>query len=306
MSTTRDQLNRTITDTTVHRDSCPVCGSRYLTPVFTVIDHFLTKESFEILECNECQLRFTQDAPSKNSIGRYYSSDNYISHGSDNKKPVDRIYHMVRNRTLAIKRSLVCKATRKKAGRLLDIGAGTGAFVDFMRRSGWDAAGAEPDQKAVANAKAVYGLELMNTESLFALDRRFDAITMWHVLEHVHDLHEYMQLLKSLKTDDGKIFIAVPNYLSKDAQTYGKWWAAYDVPRHLYHFSPESMRRLTALHGLRVTAVHPMWFDSFYVSMLSQKYRGGSMLPAIANGMLSNLNALRDRNRASSQIYVVC
>ena len=134
-----------------------------------------------------------------------------------------------------------------------------------------------------------------------------DAITMWHVLEHVHDLHEYIQQLKFLLKPEGKIFIAVPNYTSYDAQHYKEFWAAYDVPRHLYHFSPKSMEILIESHQMKVIKMKPMWYDSVYVSMLSEQYKTGRSHPANAliSGFFSNLETLFDTRKCSSIIYII-
>jgi SAM-dependent methyltransferase len=135
----------------------------------------------------------------------------------------------------------------------------------------------------------------------------FDAITLWHVLEHVHDLSAYVQQLKSLLKERGKLFIAVPNYTSKDAAIYKESWAAYDVPRHLYHFSPRSMQSLMEKHGLKLLGYKPMWYDSFYISMLSSKYKNGktNLLASFFNGLSSNLKAMGDVKKCSSVIYVI-
>lgn len=287
-------------------NSCPVCGHQNIYKVLSVKDYTVSGEDFEIWECGNCTLRFTQNIPDAGNIGKYYQSEDYISHSDTKKGFINSLYHSVRKRTLQQKRKLVEGFTHKNSGNILDIGAGTGAFLNAMKMSGWNCTGTEPEETARNKAKELYGLDLKNAEALFSLPEGFDAITMWHVLEHVHQLHEYITQLKALLKEDGKLFIAVPNYTSEDAKIYGEYWAAYDVPRHLYHFSPKSMKILLNEHGLELKNIKPMWFDSVYVSLLSEKYKTGksNIVKAFMNGMKSNLKAFGDKSKCSSVIYI--
>lgn len=251
---------------------------------------------------------FTQDVPSEDEIGQYYRSDNYISHTNTSEGIVNTLYHHVRKITLEQKRKLLAKITKKNTGTLLDIGAGTGSFASHMKSAGWNVTALEPDSHARQVAFQANNIHLLPSEDLFKLNAStYDVITMWHVLEHVHRLHEYIDQCKKLLLPNGKLVVAVPNFTSKDALHYQQYWAAYDVPRHLYHFSPEAMKQLMSRHGLSIRRIKPMWFDSFYVSMLSEQYRSGrSNLPgALAQGLSSNLGALTKRKTASSLIYII-
>ncbi|MBS1576763.1 MAG: class I SAM-dependent methyltransferase, partial [Bacteroidetes bacterium] len=259
--------------------------------MFTVKDFTVSEMGFLIVECKDCMLRFTQDVPDMGSIGAHYKSENYISHTDTSKGLINSLYKKVRNITLKQKRKLIESITNKKAGRLLDVGSGTGAFANEMKTNGWDVTGLEPDSGAIKIAKDLYGLELQEVSKLFELPYgRFDAITLWHVLEHVHQLHEYIVQLKALLTDNGRLIIAVPNYTCYDEKVYKQYWAAYDVPRHLYHFSPQAMESLMNRHGLKIIDYKPMWYDSFYVSLLSSKYENGSAswIGAGWNGLISD------------------
>ncbi|WEK35175.1 MAG: class I SAM-dependent methyltransferase [Candidatus Pseudobacter hemicellulosilyticus] len=287
---------------------CPACQSNSIQPVLTVKDYTVSQENFEIWECDQCTLRFTQAVPDEGAIGRYYQAEDYISHTNTNKGLVNRLYHTVRSITLKNKRKLIKQVSGRNTGQLLDVGAGAGAFAAFMQRSGWQVIGLEPDPDTRQRAREQYGLNLHETSELFRLpEGHFDVITLWHVLEHVHSLHEYLRQLKLLLKPGGTLLIAVPNYTSGDATHYGAFWAAYDVPRHLYHFSPLSMRRLLQGHGLQLKGIRPMWFDSFYVSMMSEKYKTGnsSLLKGAWQGLVSNNQAMTDKERCSSLIYVV-
>jgi len=293
----------------LHYSNCPSCRSERIQPALTAVDHTVSHETFAIWQCEQCTLRFTQDIPDTASIGRYYRSDNYISHSNTSKGLINSLYHMVRKETLAEKYRLVASATRIKQGRLLDIGAGTGAFIAHMQNRGWESIGLEPDSSAREVAQADHQVQLLEIDQLFSLPSDgFDAITLWHVMEHVHDLHGYMEHLKALVRRSGRIFIAVPNYTSYDGSVYRGNWAAYDVPRHLYHFSPAAMQTLLEAHGLQLQGSQPMWYDSYYISLLSEKYRGdgrGNMVRAAVIGFLSNARAFIDKSRCSSLIYVV-
>jgi 2-polyprenyl-3-methyl-5-hydroxy-6-metoxy-1,4-benzoquinol methylase len=290
---------------TVHYTSCPVCKGTHLKKVFVVEDFSITHEKFEIAECGDCALRFTNNAPDESVIGRYYQSAAYVSHSNTNKGIINRLYHIARRFTLNAKRAFVQKATGKAVGMHLDVGSGTGAFVYTMDKAGWSSIGLEPDEAARETAVKLFKADIFPADHLFSLPvGTYNAITMWHVLEHVHRLDEYVLQLKKLLAPRGKLIIAVPNYTSADAKHYGTHWAAYDVPRHLYHFSPASMRALMERHGLKVVKTKAMWLDSFYVSMLSEKYKNGNILKAIWVGLRSNMNALLKREQCSSLIYV--
>ncbi len=288
-------------------DSCPVCGSKNILPVLSVKDYTVSLEHFEIWECKRCTLRFTQNIPDQDEISPYYQSENYISHSNTNKGFVNKLYHLVRKRTLHQKKNLVIKTTGIINGSILDMGCGTGAFLNTMKQANWKVTGLEPDAIARRKAIELYSLQLESSEKLFSLpEESFDAITMWHVMEHIHDLHGSINQIKNLLKPQGKLFIAVPNHICYDEEIYKEFWAAYDVPRHLYHFSPESITELLSLHGLTILSKKPMWYDSFYVSMLSEKYKTGKSNPiqAFLNGIVSNTKALANVDKCSSVIYV--
>jgi len=289
-------------------ESCPNCGNKNISFVLNAKDYTVSGQQFEIWECNNCTQRFTQNIPSKQEIVKFYQSENYISHSDTSKGLINNLYHKVRKRTLLQKKKLVQDFTGKKTGNILDIGAGTGAFLHTMKLAVWNTTGLEPDETARKKAVELYDLNLKKTEEFVHLPAEsFDAITMWHVLEHVHDLHTYIEQLKVLLKPRGKIFIAVPNYTSFDAQLYKEFWAAYDVPRHLYHFSPKSMETLINSHGMKIEKIKPMWYDSIYVSMLSEQYKSGKSHPAnaVLSGIISNLKSIFDTRKCSSIIYVI-
>lgn len=294
--------------TRIVRVTCPVCNSNSLNAVFKVKDESISKEYFEIVECQKCTVRFTQNVPIASEIGKYYESDEYISHSNTKAGLVNKIYHSVRNITLNTKEHYIVQYTGRTVGSILDYGAGVGSFAHHMKQKGWQITALEPSESARKNAAENYKIQLHPSEDLFRLaTNSYDAITLWHVLEHVHELHTTIAQLKSLLRPQGVLFIAVPNYTSLDAQHYQQHWAAYDVPRHLYHFSPLSMNTLMDQHGMKIKKVLPMWFDSTYVSLLSEQYLTGkkSLIKAGLMGLQSNLKAIFNKKKCSSLIYVI-
>ena len=272
------------------------------------IDHTVSLQEFEIWECSNCTLRFTQNVPDVNTIGNFYQSENYISHSNTRKGIINNLYHIVRKLTLSNKRRLILSLTGLREGKLLDIGAGTGAFVRFMKNNGWNVTGLEPDESARVQAQSINNIQLLASDIFFDLPAdSFDVITMWHVLEHVHDLDKYLEQLKKLIKLHGKVFIAVPNYTSFDGSFYGNSWAAYDVPRHLFHFSPLSLKNLFNRHGFELQSTRVMWYDSFYISFLSEQYKKNKLgfMRAPLVGFFSDFNAFVNKERSSSIIYII-
>lgn len=268
-----------------------------------VTDHSVSKESFDLLLDEDLQLLKTHPQPSLDKLPSYYESEDYISHTDSKRTLFEKLYHLVKSNALKNKVALITKENSAK-GNLLDIGAGTGDFLNQAKDFGWNCIGIEPNQNAkeIAISKGV-----TFTNSLEELeDNSFDVITMWHVLEHVPDLENQIKTLKRLLKPTGTIVIAVPNYKSFDAKHYKSFWAAYDVPRHLWHFSKGSIDRLVAKENLKLKNVKPMWFDSFYVCLLSEKYKSGKMnyIKGFFFGFISNCSGIY-KKEYSSHIYII-
>ena len=269
----------------------------------TVKDFSVSGESFSLLLNEEYQILKTHPQPTLDKLGSYYEFEDYISHTDGKRTLFEKIYHLVKRNAIKGKVSLLNKEQNSK-GKLLDIGCGTGDFLVEAKNQGWSILGFEPnsDAKQLAANKGV-----SFTEDIFALpENTFDAVTMWHVLEHVPNLEEYIANLKRIVKPNGTIIIAVPNYKSYDAKYYNRFWAAYDVPRHLWHFSKTSIKRLFSDVDMELKKVKPMWFDSFYVSLLSEKYKNGKMsfIKGFLVGLCSNVSGLF-KNEFSSHIYII-
>ncbi|WBO84110.1 MULTISPECIES: class I SAM-dependent methyltransferase [Hymenobacter] len=287
-------------------EKCPVCGKTEFRNKLVVEDKSVSKESFAIQQCEACSFQFTNPRPDAAHIGRYYESDEYVSHNSGAGGMINQAYKVARFFTMRRKVGLLNKLAPRK-GRLFDYGCGTGHFLAAAKADGWQVAGWEPNARAREEASHRVG-QPVGTESLVTYQAgSFDAITLWHVLEHVHTLNETLTQLISLLKPDGVLLIAVPNVDSLDAQHYRQDWAAYDVPRHLYHFSPKTMTQLLKKHKMQVMETLPMALDAYYVSMLSEKHRAernGGMLAVLKAGYKSNQYAEQHEGQYSSLIYV--
>ena len=266
-----------------------------------VKDYSVSKETFELIFDSKYDLFKTNPIPQ--DLDKYYQSEDYISHTDSKRSLFERIYHLVKQYTLSQKERLISSYVNKK-GNLLDIGAGTGDFLAYAKSKKWEVIGIEPSQKAKDLALKKGVLFVKSTEELS--DNSFDVITMFHVLEHVEDLDKQLSELKRISKPNGIIIIAVPNFKSYDANYYKEFWAAYDVPRHIWHFSKIAIQKLFSEKEIELIKIKPMYFDSFYVSLLSEKYKNGKMnfVRAFWIGLLSNLKGMTSKE-FSSHIYVL-
>ena len=271
-----------------------------------VKDHSVSGENFQLIHNSEYDYLETLPQPKEDKLSEYYKSEDYISHTNSKRNLFEKAYHLVRSVSLKRKLKLINSFSFSEK-KILDIGCGTGDFLKTAKKNGWDIIGIEPNEQARLVANQNTNNSIYNSEKLKAFEpHHFDVITLWHVLEHLPKLEEHLKLFQSLLKPDGVLIIAVPNYKSYDATYYKSNWAAYDVPRHLWHFSKTSLFKLASKHNMRVTKTFPMLFDSYYVSLLSEKYKSGKMniLNAIRIGMFSNLKAKRS-GEYSSLIYVI-
>lgn len=286
-------------------NDCPVCGHQDHKEVRKAPYYRGEKEFFTIVECAKCGFWWTNPAPRGEELAAYYESEDYVSHTDGKGGALDWVYRQVR--TWAIKRKLsLIKKHQPSQGRLVDYGAGTGAFLAAAQTAGWNALGFEPSDIARRNA-ADKGVELWDPAKREDLKKNSVAVfTLWHVLEHIPDLIETLEYFQQRLQPGGKLVIAVPNHKSADAEHYRNYWAALDVPLHLWHFSKLDMENLAAKHGFNLSEVRNMPFDSFYVSLLSEKNLWGKSRPLSAfwQGLKSNLKGWGSQNM-SSLIYVL-
>jgi len=287
--------------------TCPLCGSEDIHLERKVKDHAISQEEFELFRCSDCSFLFTQHIPAPGSIGKYYQSEDYISHSDTKEGIVNKLYHQARQFMLGQKYKLVRKWSTGK--KLLDVGCGTGYFLDYMIQKDFQGTGVEVDEGAREFGRKQFGLTIHPPTALKdgSIVGPFAAITLWHVLEHLHDLHEQMDIYHQLLEEEGVLVIAVPNHTCHDARKYGSWWAGYDVPRHLWHFSPQTLERLAGQHGFHVRGKKLMPLDPFYNSMLSERYQGKSLglITGGFTGLVALLQGESQVNRASSIIYLL-
>jgi 2-polyprenyl-3-methyl-5-hydroxy-6-metoxy-1,4-benzoquinol methylase len=269
----------------------------------TVKDYSVSKETFDLYYDETLDMLITHPQPSLENLGKYYESEDYISHTDNKRSLFEKLYHFIKSIALKNKLNLI-NSLQPQKGRILDIGAGTGEFLSVAKNDGWQTIGVEPSDRAKSIA-INKGVSFVSATSELE-NHSFDIISMWHVLEHVPDLDQQIKELKRLLKPTGTLIIAVPNFKSFDARHYGKFWAAFDVPIHFWHFSKTAIKLLFEKEEMKLEKVLPMKFDSFYVSLLSEKYKSGKMnfVSAFFRGLQSNLKAKKNFEY-SSHIYIL-
>ena len=284
---------------------CPLCSSKDIKNLIICEDHLVSGESFAINVCNSCTFKFTNPRPENELLHKYYQSEHYISHTSKANSLRHVLYKTIRNYTLKNKLKLVNSLSKK--GNILDVGCGTGEFLKTYSNANWTIQGIEPELKAREKAEKLLGIKLI--KSLFDCknENKYQIITLWHVLEHLPELNKTIEHLKKLLSKQGRLIFALPNVDSYDAKKYKEYWAAYDVPRHLYHFSQISFNKLMKNHNLKIESTKPLKFDSYYVSLLSESYKSKyfNYTKSFINGWKSNTYAKKNKNNYSSLIYIV-
>lgn len=279
------------------------------THYLTCKDYTVSNKNFDLVYHNDLDMLETFPQPKAEELSGYYESDDYISHTDSKETVVDKVYQIVKKYALTNKLKLI-NSFKSSGKNLLDVGCGTGDFLLVCKNNGWKVTGVEPNAKAKITAenklKGTADSEIYSEINQLNSEAQFDVITLWHVLEHVPNLEVYISSLKKLLKPGGVLIVAVPNFKSYDANYYKQFWAAFDVPRHLWHFSKKSIRLLFEKNEMNVVKILPMWFDSFYVSLLSEKYKNGkgNFLKAFYIGLLSNIKAMGTKEH-SSLIYLL-
>jgi len=271
-----------------------------------VKDHSVSGEEFQLIYNEQLEMLETFPQPSDEQLPKYYQSEDYISHTDAKRNWFEKVYHFVK--TIALKRKLkLINSFKLEDKHLLDIGCGTGDFLKIAKDNNWHVSGIEPNLNARVIANQKTDNSIFNIDQLLKFEKHsFDVITLWHVLEHLPKLENHIAVFESLLKPNGRLVIAVPNYKSFDANYYKNNWAAFDVPRHLWHFSQNAISKLVQSKGMDLIKTKPMIFDAYYVSLLSEKYKNGFMNPITAFwiGWRSNSKAKRT-GEFSSLIYII-
>jgi len=290
---------------TFHINSCPVCNSSQFSAFKEVPDWLVSKEVYTISQCNTCLFKFTSNAPTAESIGPYYNSEEYVEHSDTKSGVIYSVYHYARTLMLKFKLSKIKKNTSGK--KLLDVGSGSGYFANYMKQNSYDVTGVEISDKAVALCKTKFDIQAKSPEEFLAgkLDLDYDIISLWHVFEHVYTLDEYFDMFSKSLKKDGTLILALPNSDSADAKIYGKYWAAYDTPRHLWHFTPATLSHFAEARGFTVVKKCRLPLDPFFNAMVSASYAPEfTLLPiSVLKGLYSFIISLFNKDKSSSLIY---
>lgn len=284
---------------------CPVCGEKRFKDVLRAVDHNYSGDKFKIVCCKNCGFKFTNPRPIEASISQYYKSENYISHTSSNKGIFNKAYLAVRNYQFRNKLKIINSLSTNKNKNILDIGCGTGDFLSFCSENGWVSRGVEVDKEArsLANERNNTAVE-KSIDFIIEKKEKFDVITLWHVLEHIYDINQYLKKIKLLLKDGGHVILGLPNHKSYDSTHFKENWYAYDVPIHVSHFSRKDIQVLSGKHKLKYVKDLPLIFDAYYISLLSSKKSGQNLLSALYIGWLSNMKA-RKNKEFSSIMYIL-
>lgn len=284
---------------------CPACSNNKFQSILSAKDYTVSQKSFQLVACLNCHLLFTNPRPKAEEAGPYYKSENYISHSNTEKGFINQVYQKVRNITLRLKTNWI-EPEKKGNKKILDIGCGTGHFLQACQTRGWDIQGMELDSSTAEKAAKLTGQTIYPALSNIPDSETFQIISLWHVLEHVYELHEYFAFFKKSLSKEGKLLLALPNCESYDAKYFKEHWAAYDVPRHIYHFTPETIQSIANQYGFTLKEKKGLIFDSFYISLMSHEYKNGSkkIILSFIIGLISNLKAWLGGGNYSSNLYI--
>jgi SAM-dependent methyltransferase len=292
----------------VHHKVCPLCSSENIEMKIQCRDYFISKKEFPVYRCTSCDFNFTQDYPDENEIGMYYESPDYISHSDTSEGFVNKLYRAARTLMLRRKRNLVKNTTGLSKGKILDIGSGTGYFAAEMKKAGWTVNGIEINEKARNFSFSHFGLTIYPPEEIDSLTSdSFDCITLWHVLEHFHDPFNYFSQIRRLLKPGGVCVVALPNCSSYDAVYFKSFWAAWDVPRHLWHFRPGTFSLFSEKARFSLDSIGVLPLDVFYISQMSEKYKEVRFpfIQGISKAFVFAILSVFNKSKSSSIIYIL-
>ena len=287
-------------------NKCPLCKSKEIGKYKAIKDHPFSQELFEIWRCKDCTFVFTQHIPNKEDIGYYYQAETYVSHTDTKQGIFFKLYHVARSIMLGRKRKQIEKIRKSIKGNILDIGAATGYFLNHMKENGYNVTAVEQDADSRQACENKFGIPSHSPDDFFSKTQsKFDVITMWHVMEHVHDMHHYVEKIDEYLAESGLVVIAVPNHNATEVDFFGDYWDGFDVPRHLWHFEPQTMEKLFNMHGFELIKKKSMPFDSFYIAILSFKWKKNPfhLILGFIYGIIPFVNQLFNVDKSSSVTY---
>ena len=286
---------------------CPLCGASGQMPYADCIDFTVSKESFILLRCPQCGVVFTSNPPKESETIRYDTLDLKLKLGDSPRGLTDKLYYYVRHRMLRKKASIVESQSYRTGGTLLNYGAKTGYFSHYMERRGWKVTSIEKYHEERQFSLETFHHRMYDVSEMDRLTpETFDVITLWHVFEHCYNPNGLLNRFYRLLRPGGILLIACPNICSTDAMHYGANWAAYNVPRHLWHFNPTSLSNLLNKHGFTLMHRQKLSYDCFYISVLSEKNKNSKMpfLRGMWFGMRCWFISLARLDKSSSLVYV--
>lgn len=261
----------------------------------SVKDHLVSKETFHIVFDGGVGAWKTTPQPSQQELKAYYPKEGYLSHADKANGLKDRLYLWVKKRNIQTKLRWI--GLNSEQSKLLDFGAGNGAFALVAQAKGWRVYTQEFSEDVLLSLKE----KGLKTVDVSKQKDTYDAITLWHVFEHLPNPKAQLATFYNALAPGGSLVLALPNINAWDARHYGAQWAGYDVPRHLWHYNKAAIVELAKDTGFYLVNTHNMFWDAFYVSLLSEQYRHAkcSWINAVIKGSLSNLLGWRKKNTSA-------
>ena len=270
--------------------------------LYSVRDELTSNDSFNLYWDKKRKIAWT-DVSNTKDLSKYYKSDQYISHNTMNKSFIQILYNVVRSIMFHYKYRTL-KSFVKPLDKLLDIGCGVGNFLSFMGKKNLNVTGVENNSIALEICKKKNLKVYDSIENLS--DELFDIVSLWHVLEHLPRPNKIIEKIYDLLSSEGVLVIAVPNFSSHDREHYQNRWAALDVPRHLWHFTPDGLEEMLSSAGFELLKKNPLFFDVFYISFLSEKHKGNKLafiLAAIKGCYFSILSFFTKKHSTISFVF---
>ena len=284
--------------------NCIICENNESVDYLQLTDRLsILPTNYHLVQC-QCSFVYLNPRPKIDNISSYYPSEKYDPHYMSNKSIWIKFYHFVQFFTLRWKYSKIPDIHRSR--NLLDIGAGQGEFASFMSKRGWNVVIQDAnidiiDKNIPHDYNFVKDLQQINESE------SFNVITLWHSLEHIHNIKDLYSQINRLLAPEGVLLIAVPNLQAPEKKSFGVKWAAYDAPRHLYHFHPDSIKRLCMKYDFKIVRKFSLFQDSPYNILLSISNK--SLIQLLRAAIILFMTLIQSIYRGpdySSSFLVIC